>query len=181
MKKKWEKIKSRIAYQNPWIKVREDDIIHPSGKKGRYGVVEIPPGIFIIATDKSGKILLVHQTHYPTDLTSWELPGGGLKLKNTPKQQAREELTEEANATVTSFKKIGESQTQPGVTNQIDQFFLGENAKILNNKIQIIQYEEGIDSVKFFTLHEVMNMIKRSEISHGQTITGIMLYTLHKK
>ncbi len=176
-----EKNKSRVIYRNPWITVREDDIVHPSGKRGIYGVVEIPPGVFVVAVNVNNKILLVRQTHYPTGLTSWELPGGGLKPKHTPEEQAEEELIEEANATVSSFKQIGQTQTQPGVTNQIDYFLFGSNAKILTHKTQALQYEEGIDSAKFFPLQEIMVMIKKGEISHGQTITGITLYLLHKK
>jgi len=123
MSKKWKKIDSRIVYENPWIKVREDNIIHPSGKKGIYGVVEIPSGVFTIALNNKEEILLIRQTHYPTGLTSWELPGGGLKPHNTIEEQAKEELFEEANATVRSYTYLGKSQTQPGVITQIDHFF----------------------------------------------------------
>lgn len=175
---KWKKISSRLVYQNPWIKVREDKIVHPSGKPGVYGVVEIPPGIFTIAINKKQEILLVRQHHYPTGMSSWELPGGGLKAGYTPKMQAKEELSEEANAKVTSLRPLGKTQTQPGVTTEIDYYFLGEDAKIFKKEVRGIQRDEGIDRVKFFTFKQFLKMVEKGDISHGQTITGVMLYGL---
>ena len=65
---KWKMISSKTVYLNPWIKVREDKIIHLNGKEGIYGVVEIPPDIFVIARNEQGRILFIEQSHYPTGL-----------------------------------------------------------------------------------------------------------------
>lgn len=174
----WKMISSKTVYQNPWIKVREDKIIHPNGKEGIYGVVEIPPGIFIVAQNKQKKILLIKQIHYPTGLTSWELPGGGLKSGHTHEEQAREELEEEALMTAASFLMIGKTQTQPGITNQIDFFFLAQGLKWhMLNKFEEIQQEEGITSIRFFSPKQVEQMILDGLINHAQSITG---YTLFK-
>ena len=35
----WELVSTRMMYENPWISVREDQVIDPSGKPGIYGVV----------------------------------------------------------------------------------------------------------------------------------------------
>ena len=42
----WKTLDSKIVYENPWIRVREDQVIRPDGKPGIYGVVEthaLPP------------------------------------------------------------------------------------------------------------------------------------------
>ena len=36
----WRRLSSRPIYGNPWIKVREDQVIRPDGNPGIYGVVE---------------------------------------------------------------------------------------------------------------------------------------------
>lgn len=179
---KWKTISSKIIYQNPWIKVREDKIVHPNGREGIYGVVEIPPGIFVVAQNEQKGILLVKQMRYPTGLSSWELPGGGLKPGHTHEEQAREELEEEALMTATSFLPLGKTQTQPGITNQIDYYFLAKNLKNHTSNNLEMQQEEGIMSVRFFSLSQVDQMIIDGSISHGQSITGYTLFRMqHRK
>ena len=36
------RVSSRIAYRNPWLTVREDDIEYPDGTTSIYGIVEKP-------------------------------------------------------------------------------------------------------------------------------------------
>ena len=37
----WRRLSSRPIYTNPWIHVREDQVIRPDGNPGIYGVVEL--------------------------------------------------------------------------------------------------------------------------------------------
>ena len=48
----WQKINSKIAYKNPWFRVREDKVKRPDGTQGIYGVVERPHANFIVAVSK---------------------------------------------------------------------------------------------------------------------------------
>ena len=41
----WKKLSSKVVYDNPWIRVRHDEVITPSGSPGIYGVVEAKPAI----------------------------------------------------------------------------------------------------------------------------------------
>jgi len=61
----WKTIKSKIVYQNPWIKVREDSVIRPDGKKSIYGFLEKYPGVFIIALDSDNPIFFNEEYRYP--------------------------------------------------------------------------------------------------------------------
>ncbi len=176
----WRTLSSKKIYRNPWIIVREDAIIHPNGKKGIYGVVEIPPGIFVIAQNSDKKILLIKQSRYPTGITSWELPGDGLKVDRTKKQQALEELQEEALMSAQSFKPLGKTQTQPGITDEIDYFFLATNLTVSGLKERgRAPLEEGVFGRAFFTHTQIRKMIARGSISHAQTITGYFLLLLY--
>lgn len=66
---------SRIAYQNRWMAVREDQIVRPDGSPGVYGVVE-KPDFAIIAAIQDGLIYLVEQYRYPVQARYWEMPQG---------------------------------------------------------------------------------------------------------
>ena len=54
---KWKKLNSKIVYKNQWLRLREDTVIRPDGKRGKYGIVERPPANFVIALDQKGKII----------------------------------------------------------------------------------------------------------------------------
>ena len=39
----WKCLGSREIYRNQWMRLREDQVIHPGGKPGVYGVIEFAP------------------------------------------------------------------------------------------------------------------------------------------
>ena len=45
---------SREVYRNAWIRVREDEIEHPDGSTGLYGVVERPDFALVIPAEDDG-------------------------------------------------------------------------------------------------------------------------------
>jgi 8-oxo-dGTP pyrophosphatase MutT (NUDIX family) len=175
----WQTRSSKIVYRNPWISVREDEIVDPAGQNGIYGVVEIPPGVFIVARDAGARILLIEQTHYPTGLRSWELPGGGIEPEHTHEEQVLEELAEEALMTAGRLTPLGMAQATPGVTTELNYFFLAEDLSPASSpELAEKQRAEGISRAAFFSETEIRTMIREGSINHAQTITGYFLYTL---
>ena len=45
----WRVLGSRVAYENPWIRVREDRVLRPDGSPGIYGVVEMTAAVGVVA------------------------------------------------------------------------------------------------------------------------------------
>jgi 8-oxo-dGTP pyrophosphatase MutT (NUDIX family) len=178
----WQMKSSKVVYQNPWIRVREDEIIDPAGRDGLYGVVEVPTGVFVVVREADGRILLIEQTHYPTGRCSWELPGGGLKPTHTHEEQALEELAEEALVTAGKLTPLGMTQAAPGVSTELDYFFLAEDlSPVSSPELVAMQRAEGISQAASFTEAEIRGMIREGSINHAQTITGYFLYTLSQK
>lgn len=173
----WSTISSREVYKNPWIRVREDRIVHPNGKEGIYGVVEVPLGVYVIAINERSELLLIKQSHYPTGLDSWGLPAGAIKPGKTFQEQALEELQEEAGYFAQELIRIGMAQAQPGITSQIDHFFIAKqlHRKQLPNETDL-RLEEGITEVGFFSFEDVDKMVSNGLITHGQTLSGLYLY-----
>jgi hypothetical protein len=73
----WKTLSSRTAYQNEWLRVREDGVLRPDGNPGIYGVVEIRPSVGILAFNAAGEIALVGQWRYTIERYSWEIVRGG--------------------------------------------------------------------------------------------------------
>jgi len=92
----WQVRAEKIMYENPWIRIREFDVIHPSGRPGIYGTVHFKnKAIGIIALDENNLIHLVGQFRFPLDQYSWEIPEGGGPHGEDPLDAAKRELREE--------------------------------------------------------------------------------------
>ncbi|MCB0324037.1 MAG: hypothetical protein KDD69_10705, partial [Bdellovibrionales bacterium] len=57
----WKRVSSRVVYQNPWITVREDQVIRPDGARGIYGVVETRIAVGVVAVTEAEEVYLVGQ------------------------------------------------------------------------------------------------------------------------
>ena len=74
----WKTLETREVYENPWIRVREDQVLRPDGHPGIYGVVQFKNrAIGVLPIDEEGFTWLVGQYRYTLDQYSWEIPEGG--------------------------------------------------------------------------------------------------------
>ena len=55
----WKTLSSRIAYSNPWMSVREDEVIRPDGNPGIYGVIETRIATGVVALTPDGEVYLI--------------------------------------------------------------------------------------------------------------------------
>lgn len=119
-KNPWETLSNKEVYNNPWIKVVENQVINPSGNPGIYGVVHYKNiAIAIIPVDADGNTYLVGQYRYTLDSYEWEVPmGGGLKEKDTL-SSAKRELLEETGIVAKQWKNILESQVSNSVSDEV--------------------------------------------------------------
>lgn len=107
MKNPWQTLTTRVAYQNPWIKIAHNEVINPSGGAGIYGVVHYKNiAVGIVPIDEEGNTWLVGQYRYPLERYSWEIPEGGCPLGTNPLATAKRELIEETGIRATEWELI---------------------------------------------------------------------------
>ena len=120
---------SRIAYENPWLRVREDVVRRADGTSGLYGVVERRDFVIVVPW-QDGCLTLVEQYRYPIRRRLWELPMGGCeRLPDgsglvAPAITAAVELREETGLVAESIQKIGSLFQGPGFSDQTGHIFL---------------------------------------------------------
>lgn len=118
-------LSSRIAYQNRWTRVREDEIRHADGSPGLYGVVERSDFV-VVAPWHDGRLTLVEQYRYPVSARIWEFPMGMWEQApgTDPAVLAAGELREETGLIAGRMIYGGEIFQGPGYCNQRGHVFL---------------------------------------------------------
>lgn len=115
----WSVRSSEVRYENPWISVRHDEVIDPSGRTGTYGVVSprnLALGVLPILDD--GSVLLVGQYRYPLDRYSWEMPEGGGAKDVDPLESIARELREETGREASSWLAVMDMALSNSVTDE---------------------------------------------------------------
>ena len=173
----WQRLDSRIAYQNPYITVHEDNVIRPDGKEAAYGWVETPPAVFVVAVDSEDKVLLVKQARYTTGQPTWELPGGNSDGRDAL-DAAKAELEEEAGLHADDWAALsGEYYVWGGVATQRNTVVIAKG--LHKARAQHGEADDLITESKAFSWDELKDMIKSAELNDGESITALTVAGLH--
>jgi 8-oxo-dGTP pyrophosphatase MutT (NUDIX family) len=175
----WQILQSKDIYENPWIKVREDKVINPSGNEGIYGTVNFKnKAIGIIPIDENGYTWLVGQYRYPLNEYSWEIPmGGGKIVVPSPKsfdeqilEAAQRELWEETGIIAEKWTKIARIHTSNSVTDEEGFVFIAENLSFGNNAPE--ETEQLL--IKKVHLSTALHWVLADEITDAISMIGIL-------
>ena len=107
MENPWKTISTREIYKNSWIRLREDQVLRPSGEPGIYSVVEARLAVGVIALSDKNEIMLIGQYRYPTQHYSWEIVEGGAEAGESALATAKRELLEESGLVANYFELLG--------------------------------------------------------------------------
>lgn len=176
----WRTINSKIVYENPWIKVREDSVIRPDGKKGIYGILEKNPGVFIIALDKDNSIFLNEEYRYPIKKSILQLPAGVIEGGSVLKATKRE-LEEETGITASKWKRIGSFYVAPGHETTFINVFLASELDKTNLKISAQEGDESILRTVKIKIPRLKELIKKNKIECGLTLAALNLFFMNNK
>lgn len=167
----WQTKSSKVVYENPWIFVREDQIVRPDGTDGMYGVVESKSdGVFVIPIDEDGNTYIVRQEHYTTREMAWQCVAG--RTDGEPAEiAAKRELLEEAGLRAGSIEVLLEARTATGTTTFKGTICIARELQPDTSQFD----EEEISQIKKVSLQEVKEMIFRGEISATESIAAFLM------
>jgi 8-oxo-dGTP pyrophosphatase MutT (NUDIX family) len=171
----WRTTSTRTAYENPWIRVREDQVVRPDGEPGLYGVVEVrQPAVFVVALTEADEVVLVTVDRHTTG-RSVEVPAGGTDGED-PLAAAQRELLEETGYRASAWVQVGSMQALNGVCDAPELVFL---ARGLTASEATGHHEEGISDVRAVPFAQVLAMVGRGEITDGETVAALMHAAIH--
>jgi 8-oxo-dGTP pyrophosphatase MutT (NUDIX family) len=174
----WQTVSTRLVYDNPWIRVREDQVIRPDGKPGIYGVVHYKNiAIGIVAVDDEGHIQLVGQHRYPMNQYSWEIPEGGCSEGEDPLHAAQRELLEETGLQARNWKLVGEADLSNSVSDEKALWYLATGL------IQGDAQPDGTEVLQHrrVRLSEALRMVDAHEITDALSIISLLAYARQKE
>ncbi len=163
---------SRIAYQNPWMTVREDQIERANGAKGIYGVVEKPDFALIVPV-QDGRMHLVQQYRYPVGERCWKFPQGSTANGEADRlSQAATELREEIGLTAAEWRYAGNLFVAYGYSKQGFDIYLA--TQLTPGPTALESEEEGLVA-QAFGIDEVERMILEGVIRDSSTVAAFGL------
>lgn len=124
----WRRTGSTRIYTNPWMSVREDQVVRPDGNPGIYGVVELRNlALGCVPLFADGTTVLVGQHRYTLDAYSWEIPEGGGDPARDPRAEIARELAEETGLRARSWTPLGRVHTSNCITDELGLLWLAED------------------------------------------------------
>ena len=167
----WTTHTSEVKYQNPWISVREDQVLNPGGGPGIYGVVTMKnKAIGIVPLDNEGNTWLVGQYRYALNEYSWEIPMGGGPVGRDVLEAAQRELREETGLSARRWTRIARLHTSNSVTDEEGFVFLAEDLALGNTE------PEETEDLRLWKLPltQAVQLVMDDRITDAISVAGLL-------
>ena len=168
----WKKLSSRIVYENPWTKVREDEVIQPGGAEGVYGVVLRKLGVGILAVNDKNQIFVQQDFKYPIQKFLLNIPAGGVDDGEEVLTAAKRELKEEGGLEAKEWKKLGSFYTSPGLTDEFATLYLATD---ITEGVTAHEGTETLVDQKWVDAGELYRMLDAGELEDPYFIVALAL------
>jgi 8-oxo-dGTP pyrophosphatase MutT (NUDIX family) len=168
----WQLKSTRIAYENPWIKIHEDSVVTPTGKDGIYGYMESRDSVIVVVVNDAGEVYMVRTFRYPDKTWNWELSGGGGDGQD-PIDASKRELEEETGIIASSWEVLGRTSVCDGLMTEKMTTLLARDLQFNGTKETS---DEQISDAGFFSPDNIATMIDDGRLNDGQSITALFLY-----
>lgn len=164
------RLSSRLIYENPWMRLREDAIERPSGE-GIYAVIEKPQAGLVVPWDGE-RLHLVGQWRYTVERYSWEFPQGALHDVDGAlgEEVARTELVEETGLRAGRMLPLGRFTFAVGMSNQWCDAFLACDLEA--GEAQPEAEEEGLLTTRAVTVDAFEAMVRSGEVFDAASVAA---------
>ena len=172
------KTKARVlssveAYRGPAFWVTTDQVLEPTGVRGRRDIVRHTGSVVILAVDETHsepRLLLVRQYRHAAQQFLWELCAGRMDKGENELRAAKRELLEETGYTTVRWKRILKFYASPGFVAETMSIYLATGLRAGTAQPE----EDEVIEMRWFPLSTAVRMVMAGRIHDGKTISGIL-------
>ena len=171
---KWKLLKSKLVLDNPWCKVRQDEIELPTGQIIDDFFVNIRPDIALVfAINCDQEVVFVRQYRHGVGEVLLELPAGAFDpQQETGIVAAARELEEETGYIAENLVSLGILYDNPVKdTNKIHLFLA---ANVQSSGKQTLDATEEIEVV-LIPVDQVLQAVNQGKVCVSGTVAAIFL------
>ncbi len=168
----WKIKSTATAYKDAFVDVRLDQVIRPDQKDGQHVVVEMKPGVCVLAMDQEDGETFVYLTdefHYGIGQHSIEAVSGGIELGEDPDETARRELEEELGLVAETWEYLFSVNPFTTIIVSPTRVYF---AKGLTRVDTNLEGTEQIEMVRM-PLREAIADVRAGKITHTPTCIAI--------
>jgi ADP-ribose pyrophosphatase len=162
------RIDGELAYDGHFLKVTRDRVKLPDGAETEREIIRHPGAVVILPLLPDGRVLLERQFRYPNDRVFIEFPAGKIDPGEDPLACAKRELQEETGYTAAEWNFVCTIHNAIAYSDEHLDIFLARD---------LTDGEARLDEGEFLelftaTIPELLDMVKRGEITDVKTIIG---------
>ena len=166
----WQTRSSRVVYQNPWIRVDEDQVQLPDGRTTVYGVVRCGACVGVLPFLDAETVILIRQYRYVARGVYWEMPTGGVHPGESLEAAAERELAEEIGYRASRLTPLVSYHTSKSVVDETAHLFYGEGLTPVVTPGDPTEFIE----VRTLPFAEALRMVESGEIKDSMTVIAIL-------
>ena len=154
-------------------------MVRPGGSDGIFGVVEMVPGVTVLAMTPDQNVLLAREYKYAVERPTLECVSGAMDGEESPLDTARRELKEELGATSDSWTSLGVLDPFTTVIQCPNHMYLAENVQLDSTQ----QTDEGeLIQIIEMSFKKALDTVLQNEITHGASVAAILKakFFIHK-
>jgi ADP-ribose pyrophosphatase len=166
----WQIVESNEKYRDPWVTLTRDEVIRPDGQPGSYVVVNLKPGVCVLAIDDQNNAYLTREFHYGVGRVTLEAVSGGIDSGEEPLVAAKRELQEEIGIEAATWTDLG--STDPFTANVVSptQMFLATELKFVETNPEGTELIERVT----FPFDDVVEQVMSGDITHSPSCITVL-------
>jgi len=172
----WPVSSSDSKYESPYVSLRIDTIVDPSGGEHARAVVQPNGAIGVLAIDEHDRVLLVEQYRHPVGRRLFELPAGTLDVPGElPLDAAIRELAEEADVVAEQWESILHLLATPGYSTEAWEVFRATDLSAVPHADRTRREAEEADMAQWWLpFDDAVEAVLSGRITDSLTVAGIL-------
>jgi ADP-ribose pyrophosphatase len=141
----------------------------PNGRVAELEIAHHPGGAAVVAVDAAGRVCLLRQFRHAAGGWLNELPAGKLDGGEPPLACAQRELAEEAGVVASSWEKLGEFFSSPGVLTEVIHLFLARDLAAAEAQPE----EHEVLEAYWIPLEEALELAAGGRLQDAKSLIGL--------